>query len=65
LQEEEPAEGRAPDPRTDLVTGKQKVQPKAKASLFLPGRILHITWGTSVAKYVHRLAMCCYHFIHL
>jgi len=37
---------------TDPVTGKQRVQPRAKTPLFLPGRIIHITWGTTVTKYV-------------
>ena len=38
---------------TDPVTGKQRVQPRAKTPLFLPGRIIHITWGTIVTKYVY------------
>jgi len=41
---------------TDPVTGKQRVQPRAKTPLFLPGRIIHITWGTTVTKYVYYLA---------
>ncbi len=37
--------------KVDVVTGKEKHQPRARVPLFLPGRIIHITWGAPKYRY--------------
>lgn len=34
----------------DEVTGKERHRPRAREPLFLPGRIIHITWGAPKFK---------------
>lgn len=37
----------------DPVTGKTKLQPRARIPLFLPGRIIHITDGPVIKRYYY------------
>lgn len=37
--------------KVDPVTGKEKQQPRARMPLFIPGRIIHITWAASQQRY--------------
>ena len=37
--------------QTDRVTGKQKNAPRQKRTLFIPGRIIHITRMKPINKY--------------
>ena len=37
---------------TDPITGKRIVAPRERPDLFLPGRIIHLTKGPPLAKYV-------------
>lgn len=37
---------------TDPITGKRIVAPRERPELFLPGRIIHLTKGPPLAKYV-------------
>lgn len=36
---------------TDKVTGKQRIAPRQKISLFIPGRIIHITQQKPIRRY--------------
>ena len=36
--------------KTDAVTGKEKHHPRARMPLFLPGRIIHISWGPKQSR---------------
>ena len=39
--------------QTDKVTGKQKIAPRHKKTLFIPGRVVHITRMKPIKKYLY------------
>ena len=39
--------------QTDKITGKQRIAPRQKKTLFIPGRIIHITRLKPIKKFVH------------
>ncbi len=41
---------------TDQITRKARISPRNKVPLFIPGRIIHVTWK----KPVSRLVKFCY-----